>query len=93
MTVHLLHGTQKVAKFNEAQNLAYNVVEIMMAVVRLENVQTDIVISINAPIAVAPGSSETNPIPASAEAIQHVQQELMQVLAGLQVVDWGLFGS
>ena len=87
--VHLLRGNQKVAKFDEAKKMAYNTVEIMMAVVRLEQVSTDLVISINAPVLVAPGSSDQQE---EGVTILSVEQHMQQALSQLQVNDWSLFG-
>ncbi|CDH56151.1 ran guanine nucleotide release factor-like [Lichtheimia corymbifera JMRC:FSU:9682] len=84
--VHMLRGTQKVAKFNEAKDMAYNTVEIRMAVVRLAQVETDLVISINAPILVAPGSTD------QATTAANVEQHIEAILSQLQVNDWSLFG-
>ncbi|KAI8355654.1 hypothetical protein EDC96DRAFT_516129 [Choanephora cucurbitarum] len=89
--LYILQGTQKVSKFNEKQ--ADNTVEIIMAVIRLVQVETDFVISINAPIQLANTSSEreyaqgTNPI-----SIDVVKQEILVALKGLEVKDWSLFG-
>ncbi|OBZ83865.1 putative ran guanine nucleotide release factor [Choanephora cucurbitarum] len=89
--LYILQGTQKVSKFNEKQ--ADNTVEIVMAVIRLIQVETDFVISINAPIQLANTSSEreyaqgTNPI-----SIDVVKQEMLVALKGLEVKDWSLFG-
>lgn len=84
--VHLLRGTQKVAKFNEAKDMAYNTVEIRMAVIRLAQVETDLVISINAPVLVAPGSTD------HATTATNVDQSIAAILSQLQVNDWSLFG-
>lgn len=82
----MLRGTQKVAKFNEAKDMAYNTVEIRMAVVRLAQVETDLVISINAPVLVAPGSTD------HATTATNVDQSIAAILSQLQVNDWSLFG-
>ncbi|KAI8137226.1 hypothetical protein BJV82DRAFT_583867 [Fennellomyces sp. T-0311] len=87
--VHVLRGSQKVAKFDEAKKMAYNTVEIMMAVVRLEQVSTDLVISINAPVLVAPGSSDQQE---AGTTILSVEEHMQQALHQLQVNDWSLFG-
>ncbi|KAI8376984.1 hypothetical protein BD560DRAFT_391333 [Blakeslea trispora] len=89
--IYILQGTQKVSKFNEKQ--ADNTVEIIMTIVRLVQVETDFVLSVNAPIQLASTSSEqeyaegTSPI-----SIEMVKQEVLTALKGLQVKDWSLFG-
>ncbi|KAI9359438.1 hypothetical protein BD770DRAFT_386054 [Pilaira anomala] len=76
----VLQGTQKISKFNEKD--AYNTVEIILAVVRLTNVSTDFVISVNAPVKLAAVSSEQESIQkVSAIDIETVKQE-----------NWELFG-
>ncbi|KAI7856574.1 hypothetical protein BDC45DRAFT_58810 [Circinella umbellata] len=87
--VHILHGSQKVAKFDEAKKMAYNTVEIMMAIVRLEQVSTDLVISINAPVLIATGSSDEQQ--QQDTTIHDVEKHLQEVLSHLQVNDWSLF--
>ena len=87
--VHILRGSQKVAKFDEAKKMAYNTVEIMMAVVRLQQVSTDLVISINAPVLIAPGSSDEQQ--QQDTTILDVEKHLQEVLSQLQVNDWSLF--
>lgn len=69
--------------------MAYNTVEIMMAVVRLEQVSTDLVISINAPVLIAPGSSDEQQ--QQDTTILDVEKHLQEVLSQLQVNDWSLF--
>lgn len=66
--------------------MAYNTVEIRMAVIRLAQVETDLVISINAPVLVAPGSTD------QATTAANVEQHIEAILSQLQVNDWSLFG-
>ncbi|KAF7728614.1 hypothetical protein EC973_005841 [Apophysomyces ossiformis] len=89
-SVYVLQGTQQVAKFNEDKHQAYNVVQIWLAVVRLATVATDLVVTINAPVAVAPGSSES--MAASLTELAVVEQEITGLLRGLTIKDWSLFG-
>ncbi|KAG0173238.1 hypothetical protein DFQ28_011636 [Apophysomyces sp. BC1034] len=89
-SVYMLQGTQRVAKFNEANTASYNVVDIWLAVVRLASVDTDLVITINAPVAVAPGSSESADAPPVELTV--VEQELMGLLHRLTIKNWNLFG-
>ncbi|KAI8099784.1 uncharacterized protein BX664DRAFT_322111 [Halteromyces radiatus] len=90
-TVYFVRGIQNVAKFNED---AVNHVELVMAVVRLEKVQTDLIISLNAPIQLAPNSSEMHDInqiePIAPVAL--IIEEVKQIVQALEIHDWGLFG-
>ncbi|KAI8379625.1 uncharacterized protein BYT42DRAFT_496453 [Radiomyces spectabilis] len=88
--VYLLQGSQQVAKFNEAKENAYNTVAITMMVIRLKQVTTDLVISMNAPVAVAPGSSEQ---PSTTNDLTAVAQDMMGMISQLKIEDWGLFGA
>ncbi|CAO3578843.1 unnamed protein product [Absidia cylindrospora] len=90
-TVYFVRGTQNVAKFNEE---AVNHVELVMAVVRLEKVETDLIICLNAPTALAPDSSEMKDLNRvePAGSIARVVDEIKQVVQGLEIHDWGLFG-
>jgi hypothetical protein len=45
--IHVLNGTQKIAKFNEKD---LHTVDIVMAIIRLPKADTDIAISINVPV-------------------------------------------
>jgi hypothetical protein len=86
-----LQGKQKVAKFNETD--AFNTVEIILAVVRLVKVETDLVISLNAPAQLAKGSSEQTSVSETEKVtIDMVKNEMKTLLNGLQVKDWSLFG-
>lgn len=91
-TVYFVRGIQNVAKFNEE---AVNHVELVMAVVRLEKVETDLIISLNAPIQVAPTSSEMKDVNLvePAAPIARIVEEIKLVVQGLEVHDWGLFGA
>ncbi|KAL1927665.1 hypothetical protein VTP01DRAFT_3486 [Rhizomucor pusillus] len=88
--VHILKGWQKVAKFNEAS--AQNMVEIMLIVVRLVNVSTDFVISVNAPVIVDPASSERAASGGQVATIEQIGSEIVEMLNHLEVNDWSLFG-
>ncbi|KAI8083517.1 hypothetical protein BDF21DRAFT_461726 [Thamnidium elegans] len=89
--VHILQGTQKISKFNEKD--AYNTVEIILAVVRLTKVSTDFVISVNAPVKLAPVSSEQESAQeVMAIDIETAKQEVLDILNNLTVKNWELFG-
>lgn len=85
-----MKGWQKVAKFNEAS--AQNMVEIMLIVVRLVNVSTDFVISVNAPVIVDPASSERAASGGQVATIEQIGSEIVEMLNHLEVNDWSLFG-
>ncbi|ORE02390.1 Mog1p/PsbP-like protein [Rhizopus microsporus var. microsporus] len=86
--VYLLHGKQMVAKFNEKD--ALNTIDILLAVVRFNQVSTDCVISMNVPVQVAANSSEAESF--TQANVDLVKQDMMTILQGLQVKDWSLFG-
>lgn len=89
--IYVLQGTQKISKFNEKD--AYNTVEIILAVIRLTNVATDFVISVNAPVKLAEVSSEQESVgETTAIDIETAKQEMLAILKGLSVNDWALFG-
>jgi hypothetical protein len=83
----VLFGQQSVRKFREE---AFNVVNIYLACLRLGNVKTDILITLNTPVSINPRSS-------SAVAPEHVNPALSQeifthALKTLKLKDWNLFG-
>ena len=86
--VYLLHDKQMVAKFNEKD--ALNTIDILLAVVRFNQVSTDCVISMNVPVQVAANSSEAESF--TQANVDLVKQDMMTILQGLQVRDWSLFG-
>ncbi|KAI9018680.1 hypothetical protein CLU79DRAFT_759850 [Phycomyces nitens] len=90
--VYVLHGSQQVAKFNEEKDGAYNHVHIVMAVIRLAHARTDVVISINAPQAVAEKSSEkTTSEETMSASLELVDEEMVELLNSFEVKDWTLF--
>lgn len=87
--VYVLHGRQNISKFNEKD--ALNTIDIVLIVIRLRQVETDCVISINVPIQLAPSSSESA-ITVQQSSAELVKQDVLSVLKGFQVNDWNLFG-
>ena len=86
-----MQGTQHISKFNEEN--AHNQVEIILAVVRLTNVSTDFVISLNAPVKLASASSEQESVnETNAVSIDTVKQEMTMILRELNIKNWDLFG-
>ncbi|KAG1317188.1 hypothetical protein G6F62_013039 [Rhizopus arrhizus] len=88
--VYILHGKQHISKFNEKED-ALNTVDIILVVLRLRQVETDCVISINVPTQVAPSSSESA-ISFVQSNEESVREEIMALLKGFQVKNWDLFG-
>ncbi|KAI7864368.1 hypothetical protein BDF14DRAFT_1835667 [Spinellus fusiger] len=91
-SIYQLYGHQQVAKFNEAEKNAYNSVSIIMTVVRLGQVKTDVIITINIPTTLAQESSEQTSAPVTSSIdTQEVEAEILQLLSQLEVKDWTLF--
>jgi hypothetical protein len=64
-----------------------------LAVLRLTNVSTDFVISVNAPVKLAAISSEQESVQeTTAIDVETAKQEMLAILKGLSVEDWNLFG-
>ncbi|CAO3615639.1 unnamed protein product [Cunninghamella blakesleeana] len=88
-TVYFVRGFQNVAKFNEN---AVNQIELILAVVRLEKVQTDLIITLNAPTHVSPNSSENKDLVNPAPESSYIN-EMKLLVQALEVHDWSLFGN
>ncbi|CAG8606459.1 3532_t:CDS:2 [Ambispora gerdemannii] len=83
-------GQQMVSKFNERDSSARNLVNIFLAVFRLPQHQTDLVITYNLPILIGETSSSRS---YAQEGNVHVgYEEFKRILASVQIVDWSLFG-
>ncbi|KAI8065887.1 hypothetical protein BC940DRAFT_334405 [Gongronella butleri] len=90
-TVYFVRGVQNVAKFNED---AVNHVELVVAIVRLDKVHTDVIISLNVPTEVSSGSSEMKDInQVESSSVAAIVDEIKLVVRSLEVHDWGLFGN
>ncbi|RUO95599.1 hypothetical protein BC936DRAFT_143646 [Jimgerdemannia flammicorona] len=87
----LLTGTQSITKFNESGSEATNFVGILLAVIRLPQVTTDMVISYNLPLAIGPQSSSRVIAAARPASPEAGLEEFKRVLASLLIKDWGLF--
>lgn len=61
----------------------------MLIVVRLVNVSTDFVISVNAPFMVADQSSDRA---GEIATLNQIEGEIIELLNHLEVKDWSLFG-
>ncbi|CAE7270531.1 mog1 [Symbiodinium natans] len=79
-------GEQTVAKFREDRG---NRVRIYAAAIRLPEVSTDILITLNDPVHLDPESSSAQ-APTPTQAAEDVFRVL---LSSFRIVDWGLFGE
>ncbi|KAG9302234.1 hypothetical protein G9A89_008724 [Geosiphon pyriformis] len=84
-------GQQLVAKFNERDPNARNLVNIFLAVIRLPQHSTDIVITYNIPILI--GSTSSSRLTAREGNVHVGFEEFKAFLKSFRIVDWGLFGS
>lgn len=88
----LVTGMFKASKGRDAQELANNIL-LLLAVIRLPQHGTDLLVSVNAPVCVSAGSS-AGVQPGVQPAAQGQAGGVMQgVLSSLCVQDWGLFGG
>ncbi|CAE7720544.1 rangrf [Symbiodinium sp. CCMP2592] len=79
-------GEQTVAKFREDRG---NRVRIHAAAIRLPDVSTDILITLNDPVHVDPDSSSAEaPVPS-----EPAEDVFRMLLRSFRITDWGLFGE
>ena len=85
-----LTGQQQVAKFREDEPEARNLVNIFLAVFRLCEYETDIVITYNIPILIGAHSSSRQ---TSQEGnLRDGIDEFKRIVTSFVINDWGLFG-
>lgn len=84
-----LYGQQEVTKFNEE---AGNLVDIFLCLVRLENVTTDLVVTLSSGVSIHPHSSSA-PQTHHTESIEQKKALFKHILSTLAVHDWTLFGQ
>src|SRR5438034_10353248 len=84
-------GQQSIAKFNETDPNARNLVNIYLALFRLPNHNTDIVITYNIPILIGVTSSSRQT--AQEGNIQVGLEEFKRMLATFNVNDYDLFAA
>lgn len=93
----IMQGTQHVSKFKEEER---NVVGVWLAVLRLRGVGTDLVLSLNAPLALAPHSSSRAAVSEGVVTAEGLVQPVViadstavmnAMLASIEVLDWSLF--
>jgi len=86
---YVLFGTQQVSKFREQ---ASNTVNIYLCVIRIPQVQTDVLITLNDGVIVNPTSSSLKFIVPEAKPNAGQTMELfMEILKSFRIVDYGLF--
>jgi hypothetical protein len=91
---YLLVGRQRVAKFRDANTggeSARNTVEVRLLLIRLRSVATDLVVTMNSPLALGENSSSV----ATTTQLGGVNAEaaMARVLSSLSVHAWSLFGG
>jgi len=84
---YLLSAEQKVAKYKET---AQNTVEVHMALLRLPDQGTDILVCLNNPIAISPESSSHAEEPVHSNP--WTLEQFKQAIFSLKILDIGLFG-
>lgn len=77
---------------DDAQSHANNVL-LLLAVLRFPQHETDLLVSLNAPLCVADGSSAGLQPGVQPAAQQQAEGVMQGVLRSLCVKDWGLFGG
>lgn len=93
--VILVTGTQKIAKFKEDVK---NIVAIFMAIIRIPKVDTDLLLTWNAPVQVAAASSSAAAFIEEAHedsdlAYSTAKAGFVQAVKSLTIHDWSLFGG
>lgn len=89
----LVAGEQEVSKGRQGANAA-NLVHILLAVLRLKNVNSDVLITLNTPIFISESSAAAQHAGAGAKDLSQGALPLMQrILASLRVHDWDMFGG
>lgn len=86
----LVSGTMKASKGRDAQEQG---ILVLLAVLRFPQYATDLLVSVNAPLFVAEGSSAGVEAGVQPAAQQEAVEVMQGVLRSLAVRDWGLFGG
>ncbi|RHZ57324.1 hypothetical protein Glove_390g18 [Diversispora epigaea] len=88
---YLLSGQQTISKFNESDPNSRNLVNIFMALFRLPNIETDIVITYNIPILIGITSSSKQ---IAQEGNLHEGMEVFKrILVNFEIKNWELFNE
>jgi hypothetical protein len=86
----VINGVQHVAKFKESE-LARNTLAVHLAVVRLPNSGSDVVLHFNQPLELSVASSSAAVARAGATSLEHGAVVFAAILHSFRVHDWGLF--
>ncbi|KAJ1980642.1 hypothetical protein H4R33_005427 [Dimargaris cristalligena] len=89
---HMVAGTQMVSKYNESVDKAANCVLIYVAVIRLHEFHTDIVISMNHPMIISPESSSSKAMEADTNTKVSLAS-FKHILETFKIADFRLFGN
>ncbi|KAI6653704.1 Ran guanine nucleotide release factor [Oopsacas minuta] len=82
---HYLTGTQKIAKFNETVEQS-NLVRVQLVLYRLQEYNTDVVVTYNDPVKISEGSSSKKE-----EAEKWELQQFSEVVKSIKLVDASIF--
>lgn len=89
----LASGLQAVSKGRQGSEAA-NTVSIVMAVIRLPAAASDMLVTLNSPVIISPGSAAAEHAGAGVKrAFATAPQLLQAALDTLSIHDWGLFGQ
>jgi len=88
---YLLGGQQHVAKFNEH---AKNMIQITLCVIRIKDVDVDLIISLNEPQSISPESSSFKNVGLTAIPLENGNtNKLLEMLKTFKIHDYSLFGG
>jgi hypothetical protein len=85
----LIIGRQSVSKFRESSSTS-NMVNIYLLVIRLKNVDTDVLITYNHPVRINPASSSAA-TGAREGSVELAVENFRELVKSFVVRDWGLF--
>jgi len=91
--VWFLKGSQIVAKYNESSPNAKNFLFLYMAVIRLQNVTTDILVTLNHPLVLGPAGSSAHSGVMSIGDAAIADQRFKDFVHSFSIKDWSLFAS
>jgi len=87
-------GTQVAAKGRQQGPAAHNHIQVLLAVIRLPQHGTDIVVSLNSPIHIVEGSAAAADAGAGPKQLHATAPQLFHAaLSSLRIKDYGLFGA
>eukprot|EP01100_Stratorugosa_tubuloviscum_P001673 TRINITY_DN137_c0_g1_i1.p1 TRINITY_DN137_c0_g1~~TRINITY_DN137_c0_g1_i1.p1 ORF type:complete len:214 (+),score=66.95 TRINITY_DN137_c0_g1_i1:67-642(+) len=87
---YFVFGKQKVTKFSEGQD-AKNIVNVYMCLIRLKNVQTDLVISLNQPVLISAESSSRANVTATNLENDQIFEVFKKIIFSFKINNWDLF--